>query len=155
MYVIFMTNYSFSQRRCPVNNETLLMTDFVNLKIRTAQSFRCAHNDRVCVHIFIRMNNHIYIYKYLCLYCVSLKKKNPAVSPNKNHAKSDRTKKVALAQGALRPSRSRPTKAQNGGCLSPGNGIILGLGLWRSTSSQTYSEHGRRSSWQGNRHMKR
>jgi hypothetical protein len=76
MYVIFTTNYSFSQRRRPVNNETLLMTDFVNLKIRTAQSFRCAHNSRVCVHIFIRMNDHIYIYKYLCLYCVSQKKES-------------------------------------------------------------------------------
>jgi hypothetical protein len=29
-----------------------LMIDFVNLKIKLSQSFGCAHENRVCVHIF-------------------------------------------------------------------------------------------------------
>jgi hypothetical protein len=37
----------------PVNNETLLMTDFVNLKIKTTQSFGGTHRDKICVHVFI------------------------------------------------------------------------------------------------------
>jgi hypothetical protein len=39
MSVVFMANYSFSWRRHPLDSETLLMTDFVNLKIKSAQSF--------------------------------------------------------------------------------------------------------------------
>jgi hypothetical protein len=56
--------------------------DFVNLKIKSGQSFRSANNSRMCVHIFIEIDCsyicvHIfieidcsYIYKYLYLYCV-------------------------------------------------------------------------------------
>jgi hypothetical protein len=36
-----------------VDSESLLVTNFVNLKIKSAQSFRCAHRDRVCVRVFI------------------------------------------------------------------------------------------------------
>jgi hypothetical protein len=43
----------------------LLMTDFVNLRIKSAQSFRCAHMNRVCV--YIHKNEYSYMYKYLCL----------------------------------------------------------------------------------------
>jgi hypothetical protein len=32
-----------------VNSESLLMTDFVNLKIKPTQSFRGAHRNRMCV----------------------------------------------------------------------------------------------------------
>jgi hypothetical protein len=39
MGVAFTANYSFSGRRRPVDNETLLMTDFTKLKIKLAQSF--------------------------------------------------------------------------------------------------------------------
>jgi hypothetical protein len=49
-----------------VDSETLLLTDFVNLKIKPSQSFRCAHKDRVCVCVFIGMSAHtcmsIYVY---------------------------------------------------------------------------------------------
>jgi hypothetical protein len=49
-----------------VDSETLLVTDFVNLKINPTQSFECAHISRVCVHMFIWMSAHtcmsIYIY---------------------------------------------------------------------------------------------
>jgi hypothetical protein len=74
MYVIFTTNYSFSQKRRPVNNETLLMIDFVNLKIKTARTFRCVHNDSVCTYIY--RDERSYVYKYLRLYCVSQKKES-------------------------------------------------------------------------------
>jgi hypothetical protein len=40
----------------PVDSETLLVTDFVNLKIKPLQSFRGAYRDRVCVHLFIEMS---------------------------------------------------------------------------------------------------
>jgi hypothetical protein len=53
MSVIFTANYSFSGRRCPVDSETLLVTDFVNLKIKLTQSFTGAHRDRMCMHVFI------------------------------------------------------------------------------------------------------
>jgi hypothetical protein len=48
-----------------VDSETLLVTDFVNLKIKPTQSFRGNHRDRVyvCVH----MNERSYVYEYLCI----------------------------------------------------------------------------------------
>jgi hypothetical protein len=47
----------------PVNGETILVTDFVNLKIKTAQSFRYTHKNRmyVCVH----KGECSYMYEYL------------------------------------------------------------------------------------------
>jgi hypothetical protein len=39
-----------------VNRKTLLMTDFVNLKIKLTQSFECTHISRVYVRVFIGMN---------------------------------------------------------------------------------------------------
>jgi hypothetical protein len=42
------------------------MTDFVNLKIKPTQSFRCVYRDRVCVHIFIRIITHTCIRIYVC-----------------------------------------------------------------------------------------
>jgi hypothetical protein len=50
----------------------LLMTDFVNLKINSAQSFRCAHKDRVCVYVFIWVSARTYM--RICIYTVFLKK---------------------------------------------------------------------------------
>jgi hypothetical protein len=49
-----------------VDSETLLLTDFMNLKIKPSQSFRGAHRDRVCVCVFIGVSAHtcmsIYVY---------------------------------------------------------------------------------------------
>jgi hypothetical protein len=56
----------------PIDNETLLITDFVNLKIKSAQSFRCAHRDKVCVRIFIEVNAYTCMSIYVCI--VFLKK---------------------------------------------------------------------------------
>jgi hypothetical protein len=44
------------------------LTDFVNLKIKLAQFFECVYKDMMCVHIFIRMSDHIYI--NICIYIV-------------------------------------------------------------------------------------
>jgi hypothetical protein len=36
-----------------IDSETFLMTNFINLKIKSTQSFEVAHRGRVCVHMFI------------------------------------------------------------------------------------------------------
>jgi hypothetical protein len=73
MGIAFTVNYSFSERRRPVDSETLLMTDFVNLKIKPTQSFRCAHRGRVCVRVFIWVNAHTCI--SICVYTLFLEKR--------------------------------------------------------------------------------
>jgi hypothetical protein len=58
------------------------MTDFMNLNIKP--SFGCAHKNRVCVRIFIRVNAHTYMNIYIC---TVFQKKSPtraAVSPERN-----------------------------------------------------------------------
>jgi hypothetical protein len=49
-----------------MDNDALLVTDFVNLKIKLAQSFRVTHRGKMCVYIFIRVDAYtcmsIYIY---------------------------------------------------------------------------------------------
>jgi GNAT superfamily N-acetyltransferase len=46
--VIFIFNYSFNgRRRC-------MMINFMNLKIKSARSFKDVHRDRIHVHIFIK-----------------------------------------------------------------------------------------------------
>jgi hypothetical protein len=49
----------------PVDSETLLMTDFVNLKIKPGQSFGGAHRSRVYVCVY--RGEYPYIYEYLLL----------------------------------------------------------------------------------------
>jgi hypothetical protein len=55
----------------PVDSETLLMIDFVNLMIKSAQSFGCTYRGRVCVYIY--MGDCSYVYEYMRLYCISKK----------------------------------------------------------------------------------
>jgi hypothetical protein len=49
-----------------VDSESFLVTDFMNLKIKSAQSFECAHRDMMYIHVFIRVSTrtciNIYIY---------------------------------------------------------------------------------------------
>jgi hypothetical protein len=40
-----------------VDSETLLVTDFMNLKIKPTQSFKDAHKDRVYIHVIIRVSD--------------------------------------------------------------------------------------------------
>jgi hypothetical protein len=49
----------------------LLVTDFVNLKIKPAQTFECARRARMCVFI----GKYSYMYKYLYLCYISQGKK--------------------------------------------------------------------------------
>jgi hypothetical protein len=50
----------------PVESEMLLVTDFINIKIKPAQSFRGAHRDKVCVRVFIEMGAHMCISICVC-----------------------------------------------------------------------------------------
>jgi hypothetical protein len=49
-----------------VDSETLLVTDFVNLKIETTQSFESIYRGKMYVHMFIV--KYSYMYEYICLY---------------------------------------------------------------------------------------
>jgi hypothetical protein len=57
-----------------VDSDTLLVTvtDFVNLKIKSTQSFRGGYMGRICVYVFIQMSIHIYIYISICICIVFL-----------------------------------------------------------------------------------
>jgi hypothetical protein len=54
MSVVFMINYFLNNRRrdVPIDNETLLMNNFVNLKIKSVQSILCTHKSMIYVHVF-------------------------------------------------------------------------------------------------------
>jgi hypothetical protein len=73
MRIVFTVNYFLVGGDVPVDSETLLMIDFVNLKIKLTQSFGCAHKDRVCVHIFREVSAHICT--RINVYIISLTKK--------------------------------------------------------------------------------
>jgi hypothetical protein len=50
----------------PIDSETLLVTDFVNFKIKSAPSFRGANRDRMCVCVFIGMSARMCISICIC-----------------------------------------------------------------------------------------
>jgi hypothetical protein len=56
----------------PIDSETLLVTDFVNLKIKPAQPFGGAHMGRVCMRVFIGVSAHTCM--SICVCTVFLKK---------------------------------------------------------------------------------
>jgi hypothetical protein len=41
-----------------IDSETLLVTDFMNLKIKSTQSFKNTNKDRICIHMFIKIMLH-------------------------------------------------------------------------------------------------
>jgi hypothetical protein len=55
-----------------IDSQTFLVTDFVNLKIKSAQFFRCAHRGRVCMCVFIVVS--VYTCMSICVCTVFLKK---------------------------------------------------------------------------------
>jgi hypothetical protein len=57
----------------PVDSKVLLVTDFVNLKIKPTQSFEGAHMGRVCVRVFIGVSARTCM--SICVCTVFLKKK--------------------------------------------------------------------------------
>jgi hypothetical protein len=68
----------------PVDSDALLLTDFVNLKIKLAQSFEGAHTDRVDVRAFIGVSDHTCM--SICIYTVFLKKHTRL--PNECHCRT-------------------------------------------------------------------
>jgi hypothetical protein len=56
----------------PIDSDALLITDFVNLKIKSAQSFGGAHSARMCIRVFIGVSSHTCM--CICVYAVFLKK---------------------------------------------------------------------------------
>jgi hypothetical protein len=62
----------------PIDSKTLLVTDFMNLKIKPTQSFRCAHISKMCVRVFIGVSAHTCMSIYVCI--VFLKKKKTCAS---------------------------------------------------------------------------
>jgi hypothetical protein len=72
MSVVFMVNYFSVRGDVPVDSDVLLVTDFENLKIKLAQSFKNAHRDRMYVYVFIGMSDHTCI--NICVYNIFLKK---------------------------------------------------------------------------------
>ncbi len=75
MSVVFIANYFLVEVDVFVNNESLLMIDFVNLKIKSAQFFRGAYKGRMCVRVFIGVSARTCM--SICVYVVFLKKCNP------------------------------------------------------------------------------
>jgi hypothetical protein len=55
-----------------INSDTFLVIDFVNLKIKSAQSFEGVHRDMMCMRVFIGVNTHTYI--NICICTMFLKK---------------------------------------------------------------------------------
>jgi hypothetical protein len=55
-----------------IDSDALLVTNFVNLKIKSDQSFRGAYRGRVCVRVFIGVSARTYI--NICVCPVLLKK---------------------------------------------------------------------------------
>jgi hypothetical protein len=55
-----------------IDSDALLLTDFMNFKIKLTQSFRCAHRSKVCMCVFIGVSTHICI--NICVYTVFLEK---------------------------------------------------------------------------------
>jgi hypothetical protein len=50
----------------PIDSELLLVTDFVNLKIKLAQSFRGAHRGMMCMCVFIGVSARTCMSIYIC-----------------------------------------------------------------------------------------
>jgi hypothetical protein len=51
-----------------IDNEIFLITDFMNLKIKSVQSFKYVYSDSMCIHVFIRVNARTYISIGLCVF---------------------------------------------------------------------------------------
>jgi hypothetical protein len=49
-----------------INSDALLVTDFVNLKIKLFRSFGSAHSGRVCMRMFIEVSNRTCMNIYVC-----------------------------------------------------------------------------------------
>jgi hypothetical protein len=50
----------------PIDNKALLVTDFMNLKIKSAQSIKYAYRGRMCMRVFIEVSAHTCMSIYIC-----------------------------------------------------------------------------------------
>jgi hypothetical protein len=66
MCVTFTANYFLVGGDVLVDSDMLLVTDFVNLKIKPAQSFGCAHRDMIYMCVFIGVSAHTCMSIYIC-----------------------------------------------------------------------------------------
>jgi hypothetical protein len=57
----------------PVNSETLLVTDFVNLKIKSDQSFRGTYRGKLYMRVFIKVSARTCM--SICVCTIFLKKR--------------------------------------------------------------------------------
>jgi hypothetical protein len=79
MGIIFIVNYSFSDRQRPHQQQDDY-GDFVNLKIRQIGLSNVligklrTHRDRLYVYMFIGLSTHMYMYMSICICIVFLKK---------------------------------------------------------------------------------
>jgi hypothetical protein len=69
----------------PVDSETLLVTDFMNLKM--AQSFRGANRDKEYLRVFIGVNTHTCISIYVYTVFLTKKKEIRMFLDNRNCVK--------------------------------------------------------------------
>jgi hypothetical protein len=69
-----------------IDSETFLMTDFMNLNIKSTQSFKNVHKNRVYIYIFIRISDHTYINIYI--YTIFLKKYWSTQEPRRRKVKN-------------------------------------------------------------------
>jgi hypothetical protein len=72
MSFIFTANYFFVGCDVSIDSGVLLMTDFVNLKMKSTQFFRDARRSRMCIYVFIGVNTRTCI--NICVYTMFLKK---------------------------------------------------------------------------------
>jgi hypothetical protein len=68
------------------------VTEFINLKIKPTQSFKCAHRDKLYVHVFIEVSAYtcisIYVYTVFLKNCI-WRKKNTQKKYPKNRDKAN------------------------------------------------------------------
>jgi hypothetical protein len=74
MSIAFTINYFFMGDDVSVYNDALLVTNFVNLKIKTVQSFGYAHKGKVCVRVFIGVSARTCIIIYVITVFLNKKK---------------------------------------------------------------------------------
>jgi hypothetical protein len=69
MVVVFIDNYFLVEVDIFVDNEIFLVIDFVNLKIKSTQSFGCAYTDKIFLRVFIVVSPN---YMNICVFTVFL-----------------------------------------------------------------------------------
>jgi hypothetical protein len=74
MSIVFTVNYFFMGDDVSVYNDALLVTNFVNLKIKMIQSFGYAHKGKVYVRVFIGVSARTCIIIYVITVFLNKKK---------------------------------------------------------------------------------